>query len=182
VLLLKFFQIVPHTTTLYEDLLLIFSYLRIMSVEGKASEHFFHLFTSKLSDFSGQNYSVDCSALHRGIIQAGINFLAIDFDLTLIDIHTNSKYQKSPNDLALHVRPFFKTFVSTALESGLVSIISYFNLTRCGSVGLKIAIVTFSSQISLIQNVLDIIFPGNEVTISISIDYFHEFIDPSSRG
>ena len=66
------------------------------------------------------------SALH----QAGINLLAIDFDLTLIDVHTGGCWAGSAATLAARVRPCMKQLMDEAL-----------------SFGTHVAVVTFSPQV-----------------------------------
>jgi hypothetical protein len=68
----------------------------------------------------------------------GINFLALDFDHTVIDIHTGGRFSGTISELASHVRPIFFHLINEAHEAGL-----------------KIAIVTFSPQVAQIQNVLE---------------------------
>jgi hypothetical protein len=66
------------------------------------------------------------SALSR----TGINLLAVDFDLTFIDVHTGGCWAGSVAALASRVRPYMKQLVEDALSSGLY-----------------VAIVTFSPQV-----------------------------------
>lgn len=80
------------------------------------------------------------SALSR----TGINLLAVDFDLTFIDVHTGGCWAGSVAALASRVRPYMKQLVDDALSSGLY-----------------VAIVTFSPQVSLISQVLISLFPAN---------------------
>lgn len=62
--------------------------------------------------------------------RAGIKLLAIDFDLTLIDVHTEGCWTGSAAALASRVRPCIKEVVDEALGSGI-----------------HVAVVTFSSQV-----------------------------------
>lgn len=63
--------------------------------------------------------------------QAGINLLAIDFDLTLVNTHTCGAWQRNANELARHVRPSLKRLIGAAIKSGI-----------------NVAVVTFSPQVS----------------------------------
>jgi hypothetical protein len=81
-----------------------------------------------------------------GLVRKGINFVAIDFDLTLIDIHTDSKYYGSANDLLGHVRSFFSILIPALIHKGLY-----------------VAIVTFSEQIPLIQEVILALFADDDI-------------------
>lgn len=73
------------------------------------------------------------------IQQVNINFLAIDFDQTFIDIHTGGVWQGTLEELKEHVRPEFRDLVAAAMQTGTI----------------HIAIVTFSAQPALIKNVLE---------------------------
>ena len=66
----------------------------------------------------------------------GINFLAIDFDQTIIGIHTGGAWKGSVQELTTYVRPIFKNLIKEAHAASL-----------------KVAIVTFSPQIGFIREV-----------------------------
>ena len=70
----------------------------------------------------------------------GINLLALDFDETLIDIHTHGGWQNGEEELAAHVRPEMKALVRAAIAS---------------SVPIHVAIVTLSCQTDLVKSVLE---------------------------
>jgi len=78
-----------------------------------------------------------------------INFIAVDFDQTLIDIHTGGRFKGTIAELSSHVRPMFIHLFKAAHASGI-----------------KIAIVTFSPQTRDISHVLEIHFP----------DFAHEIV------
>ena len=79
----------------------------------------------------------------------GINFLALDFDQTIIDIHTGGRFNGTIVELASHVRPIFTHIINAAHEAGI-----------------KIGIVTFSPQVEQIQEVLETHFPfANEIIV-----------------
>lgn len=71
--------------------------------------------------------------------QLNVNFVAIDFDQTLIDIHTGGVWRGTAAELVPHVRPMFVEFISSALATNSV----------------HIAIVTFSKQPKMIKLVLE---------------------------
>ena len=71
-----------------------------------------------------------------------INFLAIDFDQTMIDIHTGGRWQGTIPELTEHMRPLFLHLVPQATQRNI-----------------RIAIVTFSPQTKHIREVLDSAFP-----------------------
>lgn len=62
----------------------------------------------------------------------------MDFDQTVIDIHTGGRFTGSIAELSSHVRPVFSQLINNAHEAGI-----------------KIAIVTFSPQVDHIQDVLE---------------------------
>jgi hypothetical protein len=49
---------------------------------------------------------------------SSINFLALDFDLTVLDIHTGGRWSGAPADLATHIRPLFNQLIPQASTSG----------------------------------------------------------------
>eukprot|EP00614_Pseudopedinella_elastica_P012777 CAMPEP_0172597458 /NCGR_PEP_ID=MMETSP1068-20121228/17476_1 /TAXON_ID=35684 /ORGANISM="Pseudopedinella elastica, Strain CCMP716" /LENGTH=184 /DNA_ID=CAMNT_0013396997 /DNA_START=71 /DNA_END=625 /DNA_ORIENTATION=+ len=73
----------------------------------------------------------------------GINCLALDFDLTLINTHTNGNTNKGPVAIASCVRPVFKALIPKAVDAGI-----------------RIVVVTFSPQVDLIREVLGLAFPS----------------------
>ncbi|EDV28119.1 hypothetical protein TrispH2_004155 [Trichoplax sp. H2] len=72
----------------------------------------------------------------------GIKLLAIDFDKTLVDIHTGGLWLRETSDLVHHVRPGVRSLIASALTANL-----------------RVCIVTFSSQVTLISNVLKASLP-----------------------
>jgi hypothetical protein len=70
--------------------------------------------------------------------ELGINFLAIDFDQTILDIHTGGRWTGSLEELIPHVRPVFAQLIQAALLNNI-----------------HVAICTFTSQIKLVRGVLD---------------------------
>ena len=76
------------------------------------------------------------SAVQR-LKEVNVNFLAVDFDQTLVDIHTGGSWQGTAAELADHVREEFIDLFHEAIDKGV-----------------RIAIVTFSKQRNLIREVL----------------------------
>lgn len=70
--------------------------------------------------------------------ELGINFLALDFDQTILDIHTGGRWRESLDELLPHVRPVFVQLMQAALEHNI-----------------QVAIVTFSGQTKMIREVLE---------------------------
>lgn len=74
--------------------------------------------------------------------------IALDFDKTLIDIHTYNNWRLSVNELKKHVRPVF------------VRLIHQWKLR-----GFDVTIVTFSSQEKLIKCLLKEVFPEFSINV-----------------
>mmetsp|Transcript_2577 Transcript_2577/g.5143 ORF Transcript_2577/g.5143 Transcript_2577/m.5143 type:complete len:188 (+) Transcript_2577:195-758(+) len=74
--------------------------------------------------------------------EVGINFLAIDFDKTLVSKHTEGK-KFDVGGLVPHLRPLFSELVPRAIESGIC-----------------VAIVTFSPEVASIRDFLGVSFPA----------------------
>jgi hypothetical protein len=70
--------------------------------------------------------------------ELNINFLALDFDQTILSCHTGGRWQGSVDELLEYVRPVFIQLIPAAQEAGI-----------------EVAVVTFSHQISLVRAVLD---------------------------
>jgi CRISPR/Cas system endoribonuclease Cas6 (RAMP superfamily) len=68
----------------------------------------------------------------------GINFLALDFDQTILDTHTGGRWTGSSDELVSHVRPLFTTLIQSAQAHHL-----------------QVAVVTFTGQVHLVKAVLE---------------------------
>ncbi|CAB9526078.1 expressed unknown protein [Seminavis robusta] len=66
-----------------------------------------------------------------------VELVAIDFDKTLLNIHTWGRWNQRSSDLVPHVRPAFLCFINSVLQARM-----------------PVAITTFSNQKELIQKVL----------------------------
>eukprot|EP00984_Skeletonema_dohrnii_P003260 scaffold1079_cov138-Skeletonema_dohrnii-CCMP3373.AAC.3 len=84
-----------------------------------------------------------CSAAVDKLIECGINFLAIDFDQTMIDVHTGGRWQGTALELTEHMRPVFLHLVPEATNRNI-----------------RIAICTFSGQTKHIREVMEYAFPN----------------------
>jgi hypothetical protein len=84
--------------------------------------------------------------------------LAIDFDQTMIDIHTGGRWTGSLEELVTHVRPYFPAFLKSALREDI-----------------SVAIVTFSPQVDFIRALLEQIL-GREVSHKIPIRAGGQFL------
>jgi hypothetical protein len=67
-----------------------------------------------------------------------INFLAIDFDKTIMEIHTGGNWKQSAQALLPHVRPMFRRLIPLAIDEGI-----------------HVAVVTFSSQTEMVRRILE---------------------------
>ena len=105
----------------------------------------------------------------------GINCLALDFDLTLINTHTNGNTNKGPVAIASCVRPVFKALIPKAVDAGacvcwlrfiIVDLVALILSILCA--GIRIVVVTFSPQVDLIREVLGLAFPSIADQVSIA--------------
>jgi len=74
--------------------------------------------------------------------RAGVLMLALDWDLTVIGCHTKNGWYGTAAELEPHIRPKFRTLIRASHKEGLI-----------------ISIVTFSTQVVLVQQALQIAFP-----------------------
>lgn len=70
--------------------------------------------------------------------EVGINFLALDFDQTILNTHTGGRWQGTAEELIQHVRPNFSELIQAAASRNI-----------------QIAVVTFTGQIHLVRAVLE---------------------------
>lgn len=78
----------------------------------------------------------------QNLLASGIRLVAVDFDLTILNVHTRGFWQFTSKMLATRVRPCFQQFLTVAVNSEL-----------------HVAVVTQSPQVSLIQEVLEQTLP-----------------------
>jgi len=95
-----------------------------------------------------------CSAAVSRLADMNINFMALDFDLTIIDEHTGGRWKGTSKELTEHVRPLFKTLIETAMSHSI-----------------HVAVVTFSGQTRIISEVLKTTFPNASVDIPVRGGY-----------
>jgi len=94
--------------------------------------------------------SSQCDDVLSHLVELKINFLALDFDQTILDIHTGGKWRGSAQELAEHVRPMFYHLIKAAHDANV-----------------KVAVVTFSSQVEQISHILELYFPEFSTEIII---------------
>lgn len=82
----------------------------------------------------------------------------MDFDQTVISIHTGGRFKGTISELSSYVRPLFENLIISAHDNGI-----------------KIGIVTFSPQTENIAHVLEMVFPefANEIVIRGRDHSFH---------
>ncbi|KXJ18869.1 uncharacterized protein LOC110231704 [Exaiptasia diaphana] len=82
------------------------------------------------------------SKIVQNLLASGIKLVAVDFDLTILNVHTRGFWQFTSKMLATRVRPCFQKFLTVAVNSDL-----------------HVAIVTQSPQVSLVQEVMEQTLP-----------------------
>lgn len=91
-------------------------------------------------------------AFVRQLAEMNVKLLAIDFDLTLISMHTGGRWWGSAETLARSVRPMFKTIIPRAM-----------------SLGIEVAICTMSQQAHLVSRVMQLSMPRDCDTGKITV-------------
>ncbi|XP_013389097.1 uncharacterized protein LOC106157863 [Lingula anatina] len=87
--------------------------------------------------------------------EKGITLLAIDFDRTIVSVHTAGAWRRGAETLAEYVRPCFKAALKAALAETLI----------------HVCVVTYSQQPELIREVLKHALPHRQgAAYSISGD------------
>ena len=80
--------------------------------------------------------------------ELGINFVALDFDCTVLDVHTFGRWEGTVEDLHDHIRPELKNLMLKALEKDI-----------------KLAIVTYSPQIHIVRGIVEHIVGPERVSL-----------------
>ena len=75
-----------------------------------------------------------CLIIVQKLKEKGINFVCIDFDQTIVNVHTYGRWSGPPEELVHHIRPFFKKFIPLLIHNGIF-----------------VSVVTFSVQVGLTQ-------------------------------
>ncbi|ELT91933.1 hypothetical protein CAPTEDRAFT_216461 [Capitella teleta] len=103
---------------------------------------------------AAENNQRMAKSLVSSLVSKGVKLLALDFDKTIVSVHTAGCWRQGTSKLTEHVRPCFKALIKHALESPL-----------------NICVVTYSMQPELIQDVLKYALPNcntNEIIIRAS--------------
>ena len=97
------------------------------------------------------SYSTAITSAITKLKEVGINFLALDFDQTILDIHTGGRWKGTVEELYPRIRPVFAQLIQAAQEHDI-----------------QVAVVTFSAQTKFVRGVLDHIV-GTEAAQQIPI-------------
>ena len=84
--------------------------------------------------------------------ELGINVVAVDFDQTILDVHTGGRWTGSVHELAEHVRSEFRLLLQACCEHDI-----------------QVAIVTFSGQTKIVQGVIETIVGLEYMTTHVAI-------------
>ena len=93
----------------------------------------------------GDEYHLDAAQAQlfaEQMVRSGIRLLAVDFDKTLVGVHTRARWREGPAALAQTVRPIFRTLIPAVLATSRI----------------HVSIVTFSKQDQLIRDALVLTF------------------------
>ena len=60
----------------------------------------------------------ECRRIVQRLKTLKLNFLALDFDMTVIDIHTGGRWSGSACELSEQIRPFFRALIPAAIAEG----------------------------------------------------------------
>lgn len=104
-----------------------------------------------MSTSTDKNIQNDCKEVVKKLQALNINFLALDFDLTIISFHTGGRpWGGTIEEMSSFVRPMFRNLIPLVHEAGI-----------------QIAVVTFSPQVKTISQVLEHLFPNFASSIPI---------------
>ena len=115
---------------------------RVSNSLGQAAGHLSPIvegISKKICGAQCNPYADRAECLLLALAQRGIALLALDFDMTMINCHTGGDWLGTPAELCRHMRPLF-----TALVQAVAA----------GDCGVRLMVVTFSSQTDMIRAVL----------------------------
>lgn len=102
------------------------------------------------------------------LVSIGINFLALDFDQTILRVHTGGVWDGSLAELVPHVRPQLRNLIQAVVAHNK-STTEVPDDPSKNNHFIHLAVVTFSGQISLVRGVLESIVGDGELADSIPI-------------
>ena len=77
----------------------------------------------------------------EGLVAAGTKLLALDFDWTMVQVHTGGSWRKGAQALSEEIRPVFRYLVPAAIERGIT-----------------VAVTTCSHQMDLVKEVVQVTY------------------------
>lgn len=96
--------------------------------------------TGPLSIIGREN--IECLSSVDRLKDLNVRLLALDFDQTIVDIHTSGHWRRSPEELSTHVRREMRCLILESMHRGI-----------------HVGVVTFSRQEELIGRVLELALP-----------------------
>ena len=125
------------------------------------------LFVSSPDEDDKRSDSSSCAHYLDHLISIGVRLVVLDFDSTIIDVHTSGRWKESAKSLSKHVRPVFLALMKAVIEQK----------------GLYLAIATQSPQTDLIRKVLKERLPFHHKEIIIKgEDRTWERVDGIPKG
>ena len=99
-----------------------------------------------------EQFDADATAMAQALLDRGVRLLALDFDLTLVNLHTEGAWMEGSTDLRPHLRPLFRSLIPAVQQQGIF-----------------VSVVTFSGQTDLIRECLAYVAGSAEKAASIII-------------
>ena len=99
-----------------------------------------------------EQFDADATAMAQALVDRGVRLLALDFDLTLVNVHTNGAWGDGPTDLRPHLRPLFRSLIPAVQQQDIF-----------------VSVVTFSGQTDLIRECLAYVVGSAENAAAIVI-------------
>ena len=99
---------------------------------------------------------INCETMMAKTQALSIQLVALDFDRTIVDVHTGGRWKGDAHTLVPHVRPSFQCLISHCIQQGIA-----------------VAVTTFSRQTNLIAQVLEFsMLDYGETTEPVQIPVF----------
>lgn len=97
------------------------------------------------------------SILQQAVSSGSTRLLCLDFDATILQVHTYGAWRGTAEQLSAHVRPVFVHLLREAMSFS------------SGAEDLFVSVVTFSTQSKLIRKVLSIVLQSEELAKRVMI-------------
>jgi hypothetical protein len=108
--------------------------------------------SSSTSEFDGDSSTQAVTEAVQHLRSIGVNFVALDFDRTILQVHTGGLWRDSLEELQTHIRPEFAQLIQTIVQSNTHN--HNEEDSSSSTAPIHLAVVTFSGQIQLIRGVL----------------------------